>query len=114
MPAPKAVASETQSANAPAEPESATVFANGAKLIGESFVPGASLLLDGAVPTGLAHTAAGFGARAMLGAFGPLGVVLVAANSYSKSVTDRHLFEHLTGVAQSARGQRPPSESAAS
>jgi uncharacterized protein DUF6072 len=89
------------------EEKPATVVANGAKLVGESFIPGASLYLDGEVAPGLAHTAAGFGARALLGAFGPLGVLYVAANSYSKSVTDRHLHEHVLGAAKTTRVQSP-------
>jgi|SRR5207247_3882319 len=109
---PQVVAQDSQSATVRAEGETATVINNGAKLLGESFIPGASLLIDGAVPIGLLHTALGFGARAMLGTFGPLGMLVVAANSYSKSVTDRHLVEHLAGVAQTTKIQRvPPSES---
>ena len=109
----QAAAQESPTVAVVPEGESTAVIANGAKLVGESFIPGASLLLDGEVTKGLVHTAVGFGARAMLGAWGPLGVLVVAANSYSKSVTDRHLHEHLVGVAQSTRIQRvPPSESA--
>ena len=94
-PEPQLVTSET---------EPAAVLANGAKLVGESVLPGASLYLDGELAPGLVHTAAGLGARAWLGAFGPIGWVLVAANSYSKSVTDRHLHEHL--LAQAPQGVR--------
>jgi hypothetical protein len=76
---------------------SASVVANGAKLVGESLLPGA----------GLAHTAAGFGARAVLGSFGPIGVLVVAANSYTKSVTKRNLYEHLLGAVKTTRLQPP-------
>lgn len=104
-----------------AEPEVAaqgsqpgTALANGAKLVGESFVPGASLLLDGEVVPGLVHTAVGYGARAALGAFGPVGMLVVAANSYSKSVTDRHLVDHLVGAVRPTQTQQAPASGSAS
>ena len=75
-----------------AQPSNATnVLANGVKLIGESVLPGASLLLDGKFVNGALHTVAGLGARFALG---PVGVVLVCADSYSKSVTDKTLWDH--------------------
>ena len=83
--------------------ETSSVFANGAKLVGETFVPGASLMLDGNVPNGLAHTAAGWGAVAVLGGFGPFAALLVMADSYSKSVTHKYLLEHVVGAVQTAR-----------
>jgi hypothetical protein len=85
----------------------ATVVANGAKLVGESFIPGASLYLDGDVAPGLAHTVVGLGARALLGALGPLAMVVVAADSYTKSVTDRNLYEHVVGAVKTTRLQPP-------
>jgi uncharacterized protein DUF6072 len=96
------------------EDSSRRVLENGAKLVGETIVPGASLLLDGEVPSGVAHAAAGWGARLWLGSFGPIGVLLVAANSYSKSVSDRYLFEHLAGTAQTAIEKVPSSSPSAS
>jgi len=69
------------------------VLANGAKLIGETVLPGTSLLLDGKFVNGALHTAAGIGARLALG---PIGVVLVCADSFSKSVTDKYLWDHVS------------------
>ena len=68
------------------------VLTNGAKLVGESVLPGASLLMDGQFVSGAAHAAIGIGARLALG---PAAVVLVCADSFSKSVTDKSLWTHL-------------------
>ncbi|MTK63665.1 MAG: hypothetical protein F8N15_03835 [Methanobacterium sp.] len=81
-----------------------TVLGNGVKLIGEAFLPGASLLLDGQLGNGVAHAVIGFGARLALG---PVGLLVVAADSYSKSVTRKYLWEHL-GDAVSAKKPLPP------
>ncbi len=71
--------------------EGSSVIDNAVKLVGETFVPGASLLLHGHVAEGLLHTVLGFTARAVLG---PLGYVLVAGNSFSKATTGKNLHEH--------------------
>lgn len=76
---------DTQPANA------ANVLVNGAKMIGETVLPGASLLLDGKFVNGAVHTVAGLGARIALG---PIGVALICADSFSKSVTDKNLWDH--------------------
>jgi len=65
---------------------------NGAKILGESVIPGASLLMDGQFINGAAHAAVGIFARI---AMGPLAVVLVCADSFSKSVTDKFLWDHV-------------------
>jgi hypothetical protein len=66
---------------------------NAVKLVGEAILPGASLLIDGKILHGGAHLLASAVARACLG---PLGVVLVMANSYSSSTTGKNLLKHLT------------------
>ncbi len=64
----------------------------GAKIAGEALViPGTSLILDGKIVAGGAHIVAGVLAKMALG---PLGCLLVAANSYTKSVSGQHLHEH--------------------
>lgn len=64
------------------------------KIVGETcVVPGSSLILDGDIVRGGAHLVGGLVARAVIG---PLGWFLVAANSYSKSVTGQHLIGHLS------------------
>jgi hypothetical protein len=73
------------------------VFANGVKLVGEAFLPGASLLLDGNLGNGVVHAVVGFGARLALG---PVGFIVVAADSFSKSVTEKYLREHVTEAVQ--------------
>lgn len=64
------------------------------KIAGETFVaPGSSLILDGDIARGGAHLVGGLLAR---WALGPVGWFLVAANSYSKSVTGENLTEVVT------------------
>lgn len=74
------------------EPASNVVIGRGIKILGETVAPGASLVLDGKILPGAAHLVGGFVAR---WALGPVGWLLVAANSYSKSVTGRSLAGHL-------------------
>lgn len=81
------------------EPASGVVVGRGIKILGEAVAPGASLVLDGKILPGAAHLVGGLVAR---WAFGPVGWLLVAANSYSKSVTGRSLTEH---IEESARPQ---------
>ena len=79
-----------KNAIAPApEPGAGTVAAHGIKLAGEAFVaPGSSLLLNGEVLAGGAHLLGGLLAK---WALGPVGLALVAANSYSLSVSQKSL-----------------------
>lgn len=77
--------------------------ANGIKLVGEAFVPGASLLMDGKVVNGAAHVAAGIGIKLLLG---PVGLLLAAADSYSKSVSDKYLWNHVGELVSKARSSR--------
>jgi len=72
-----------------------TTIANGAKLLGETILPGTSLLMDGQFVNGIAHTAVGIAARL---AFGPVGLLLVCADSFSKSTTDKNLWDHVSGA----------------
>src|SRR3954463_9791889 len=72
------------------------VVPNAVKLLGEAVVPGASLLVSGRVGAGLLHTALGVAASALLGPIGLVGRIvplLIAANSFNKSVNDRNLWE---------------------
>lgn len=68
------------------------VLANGAKILGEvAILPGASLIADGNVKSGVIHGVVGVTAAIV---FGPIGWLAVAADSYSRSVTGHHLHEH--------------------
>lgn len=68
---------------------------NAVKLVGEvAVVPGTSQLLDGNVPYGIGYAVLGLAARALLG---PVGLLLVAADSFSSSVSGKHLHEQVTG-----------------
>ena len=70
-----------------------TATQNAVKLIGESLVPGASLLMDGEILSGGAHLVVGLAAKALLG---PIGLGLVVANSYAKSTTGKNLLKQFT------------------
>ena len=65
---------------------------NGVKLVGEAILPGTSLLMDGKFSEGAGHVVVGLGARIVLG---PLGALVVAADSFSKSVADKNLWEYV-------------------
>jgi hypothetical protein len=67
------------------------VLNNGVKLVGETIVPGASLLLENHVGGGLTYAALGvLGGMALKSAFGPLGYILArygaSAASFSQSL----------------------------
>jgi hypothetical protein len=67
----------------------------GARVAGEFLVvPGTALLMDGQVKRGMLHL--GTGVLAAM-ALGPLGVLLVNANSLSLSVAGKNLLEALVG-----------------
>lgn len=62
---------------------------NAVKLAGEGLIaPGTSLLLDGDIKGGAVHLVVGLAAKALLG---PIGWVLVAADSFSRSTTGKGL-----------------------
>ena len=75
--------------------QSVATLANGVKLVGETFLPGTSLLLDGNVKNGAAHVAVGLGARLF---FGPLAWAVVAADSFSTSVSGKTLTQHASDL----------------
>lgn len=68
------------------------VINNGVKLIGETMLPGASLLLDGNLVNGAAHAAVGVAAATFVA---PWAVLLVVADSFSKSVSGKNLWDHI-------------------
>jgi hypothetical protein len=82
-----------------------SIVENGVKLVGERFLPGTSLMVDGDIKGGLTHAALGVVA---LAALGPLGWFAVAANSYSKSVTGKGLIDHLSSGPPAAPAATEP------
>ena len=65
---------------------------NGVKAFADlAVLPGSSLIMDGDIKGGLLHAAGGILARAALG---PLGWLYLGLNSYSNSVSSKHLHEH--------------------
>jgi hypothetical protein len=72
----------------------ANAGSNAIKIASEYIVgPGTSQVLSGNISSGLIHYGAGLLAKSLLG---PLGVLLVCANSYSNATTHRHLHQHFT------------------
>ena len=75
------------------------VGGNALKLIGEVVVtPGMSQLLEGNITSGAVHAVLGLVAKSLLGV---PGMLLVAANSYSTSVTGKYLHEQVMESIQS-------------
>lgn len=95
--------------NAAQQANPSNVLANGAKLIGETILPGASLLLDGKFVNGAAHSVLGLGARVALG---PIGVALICADSFSKSVTDKFLWDHMSDAYKFTTEKRAAAKAA--
>ena len=81
------------------------VVENGVKLVGESLLPGSSLMMDGDIKNGLAHAALGLLARAALG---PVAWFAVAADSYSRSVTGKGLIGHLASASSAPPAPAAP------
>jgi len=73
-------------------PEPGRTLVNGAKAIGElGILPGISLIADGDVKSGALHAIGGVVAAALIG---PVGWILAGADSYSYSVTGKHIYQH--------------------
>jgi hypothetical protein len=85
-----------------------TPLENAVKLVGEAFLPGASLLLDGKFLSGGAHVLVGGLAYGLLG---PLGLLLVKVNSYAAATTGRSVVKHLAqGGSQASEAASEASE----
>ena len=82
------------------KPASSTID-NALRLLGEAFVPGASLLMKGEIVSGSAHLIIGSWAKV---AIGPVGHALVIANSYTEASTGKSLLKHFSKVADDLRG----------
>jgi hypothetical protein len=93
--------------------EPARVLTNALKFAGETMIlPWSSLVWEGRLGSGVLHTLAAVVAGGVLG---PIGTMLVMANSYSKSVNDQHLWElaapAVQSVAEGVRGVRSSASS---
>ena len=86
-------------------PDSGAV-GNVMKLAGEYLLPGASGLVDGNIKAGAGHTLLGLAGNALLG---PAGLLLVKANSYSYSVSEKHLHQHIMDLFVSNQSESPAS-----
>ena len=63
-------------------------------------IPGGSNLLNGDIKQAGLHAVLGLAAGAL---FGPVGVILVGANSFSKATTGLNLHEHFASTKSSAK-----------
>jgi len=75
-----------------------TLLVNGVKVLGEvAVVPGASLIVDGQVKSGIFHAAGGLLGLAILGpVLGPLTWLAVGADSYSRSVSGKTIVDQFS------------------
>lgn len=79
---------------------------NGIKVVGEACVlPGSSLLMDGQIKDGTMHMVGGVASKVLLGSFGAIGWGLFAADSYSLSVTGKHIHQHFYSGKTPAEGE---------
>jgi hypothetical protein len=87
----------TTSKSAPKAPATAgTMAINGVKLVADlGVLPGASQFVDGNVKSGVLYVVGGLAARAFLG---PIGWLAFGADSASKSISGKHLYEHFFTV----------------
>jgi hypothetical protein len=77
---------------------------NTLKFASEFVVPGGSNFLNGDLKQGAIHLIAGAAAAVLLG---PVGVILVGANSFTKATTGHHVHEHLGLLGEkSAAGKK--------
>lgn len=83
-------AEKTQATESSNEP-----IKNAVQLASEFVVPGGSNLIKGDIKTGGLHLLLGLAAGALLG---PIGVLAVGANSYSRATTGLNVYEHFTGA----------------
>jgi hypothetical protein len=72
-----------------------SLLVNGVKVLGEvAVVPGASLIVDGEVKSGIVHAAGGLLGLAVLGpVLGPLTWLAMGADSYSRSVAGKTIVD---------------------
>ena len=81
------------------------VIENAIKLLGEvNVVPGTSQLLDGNMKSGVAHVLVGMTACYF---FGVPAMLLVAASSFSQSVSHKSLYTHVTDAMSSVETSKP-------
>ena len=78
------------------------MLTNGVKLVGETVLPGASLLMDGNFVNGAVHVGAGVVAATFVA---PWAVLLVVADSFSKSVSGKNLWEHVNSGKKTAEAE---------
>jgi hypothetical protein len=82
----------------------AGALVNGVKALAEiAVLPGSSLLMTGETANGLLHTVGAVAAAAL---FGPIGWGLVVADSLSKSIAGRHLWQSASPTPPKALGPR--------
>lgn len=84
--------SDIESSDSKGKNTMSTELKNGIKAVGEAFIaPGSSLIIDGDVKNGALHLVGGLAAKSLVG---PIGWGLIAADSFSMSVSGKHLHQH--------------------
>ena len=78
----------------PSATENLQTVKTGLQFASEAVIPGGSHLVNGDLKQAGIHAVAGIVAGAL---FGPLGVLVVAANSFARATTGHHLYESLQG-----------------
>ncbi len=89
---------------------SSGALGNTVKLVGEVVMTGTSELVDGNIKSGSGHILLGAVGSALLG---PLGLLLVKANSFSHSVSEKHLHQHIGNLfsgGQAAAEEAPAAD----
>lgn len=72
------------------------LLVNGVKAVADlGVLPGASLLAEGDIKSGTLHAVSGLLAGAILG---PIGWFAVGADSFSLSVSGKHIYQHFVSV----------------
>ena len=66
----------------------------GLQFASEAVIPGGSHLINGDLKQAGIHAALGLVAGAV---FGPVAVLVIAANSFARATTGQHLYESLQG-----------------
>ncbi len=90
------MATSSKASSTPQHLTAGEMAVNGLKAVADlGVLPGASQLVNGNVKSGVLYAIGGVAARALLG---PIGWLALGADSYSMSVSGKHLYQHFVKV----------------
>src|SRR5262245_19847614 len=93
-----------------AAPSAGEQVVNALKFLADDrILPGASQLVQGNVSSGVLYGLAGIGSRALLGPLGWLPWLVAGLDSFSMSVSNKHLLGHFFPPMPQASTPAPPS-----